>query len=68
MDPFEFDQSENGWRSLIKEEDIISIINLYLKKHPNNELSTIMFFHQGQSYAMIGDYKNAILSMSNSLE
>jgi len=68
MTPFEFDQSENGWRSLENENDIFFIIDLYLKKHPNNELSNIMFFHQGQSYAVNNDYKNAIINMEKSLE
>lgn len=67
MDPWKFDQSEEGWRSL-EYDDQNYIIDCYLKEHPDNELSTIMFFHMGQTYAMQGDNENAILSMYKSLE
>lgn len=68
MTPWDFDQSENGWRSLINDEDQIKIIILYLEKYPNNELSTIMYFHLGQILAFMNKNQKAVKYMKKALE
>ncbi len=70
MNPFEFDQSENGWRSLIgntPEEQIANLILDYIKTNSNkfsDETPPIdlLYFHAGQSFAYAGTkyYKQAI--------
>ncbi len=61
MDFWEFDQSDQGWRSL----DVINaaaLIDIYIKScaklQPYDKAS--LYFHAGQIYAEVGDYKTAI--------
>jgi hypothetical protein len=70
MDPVEFDQSENGWRSLVgntNEESIASLIIEYAEKSSNKideynkdksgkEIFPIdlLYFHAGQSFGCAG--------------
>ena len=61
MDFWEFDQTEHGWRSLDTNE-AVKIIGLYIRSNtqllPNDK--AILYFHAGQIYAEMGDYKTAI--------
>lgn len=66
MSPWDFDQSENGWRKLDKEGDLIGAANLlrtYIslneekiagqKEEPKVDIQ-IMYFHVGQLLASVG--------------
>lgn len=70
MDPVQFDQNEEGWRSLIgrvNEEDIANLILRYIEQNRNkidvyNEDRDgenvfpidLLYFHAGQSFAITG--------------
>lgn len=78
MDPIQFDQSEEGWRSLIgkiPEEEIAGLILSYIKLNKNkfNQETPpvdLLYFHAGQSFACAGVkfYKKAIQSFQKSYE
>lgn len=70
MDPVQFDQDENGWRSLVgkvTEEDIANLILKYIELNKNkiDEYNKdkdgedffpidLLYFHSGQSFAITG--------------
>lgn len=80
LDPFSFDQSSKGWRSISSIEGRIAAVEQYLKTYSQNgewidntpesdeDLSvSLLHWHLGQLYGMIDDYDKAILYMSLSI-
>ena len=79
LDPFEFDQSDNGWRSLEDTRDRISALEGYLEensvngewveKYAHSPLKTYhVHFHLAQNYLKMGwhykSYQALLLSLS----
>lgn len=64
----DFDQSDNGWRSL-PEKEHTRVISGYIRKNKRKlepQHHRILNWHLGQTYAMRGDNKRAIRHMEKS--
>lgn len=63
LDPFEFDQTGKGWRSLKEPTQQILVIKEYLDKNQNTDDNMIqsIHFHLGQALAMRNLDENDIL-------
>src|SRR5690349_19320920 len=75
LSPYDFDQTEKGWRSLPDKEAVV-IIEKYLKGHADvleesrNPTIQTLRFHCGQCYAFLGEefYEKAISWFSQSFD
>jgi hypothetical protein len=80
LEPYEFDQGDNGWRELDEKGKFLEaaqIIEQYIEENKekleeyykeNSELGSVMVFHAGQLYATAGPqyYKKAIPFLKDS--
>jgi hypothetical protein len=77
MDPYEFDQTRNGWRGIGNKISQINTLHNYISKNikqnkfvnfPEAKLDpSTLYWHLGQLYAMIDNYDKAIHWMKLSL-
>jgi hypothetical protein len=80
LDPFTFDQSDKGWRSISNPQQQLSTLSTYIKTYVQrtsfksntpkgkDTLSPgILYWHLGQLYAMKNNIKNAVHYMKQSI-